>query len=111
MRGEVGYTPLDDLLRQPAVRLLRLLRRFDWIETRDIWLGLDFADRAHAEHEAYTQALCRLHKDHCVERIGRLNGYSYRITELGHERLAKYLRRADLRPMTQREMSLDDGVW
>lgn len=97
----IAYTPLEDVLAQPAVRILRTLRWFDWIEVSDLLLAAgaseehDASDRA-ALLTALSRATAAGHVERFVpprasggDRAGRTSWY--RITAAGRGELARRL--------------------
>ena len=103
LRG-VDYTPLDELIAKPVVRLLRGLRFHDWITGPSLLDLCDvppFDERDHLVRDAFTQALSRIVKRGLVERRDQLaprreftamRQYEYRITEAGRAKLAALLK-------------------
>lgn len=79
-----GYVQLDVILEQPATRVLRALRWFDWAESFDIYTACNVGDH---ERSAFSAALARLAKDKLIERGGKL----FRITAAGRVELARRL--------------------
>lgn len=90
------YVPLDVILEQPATRLLRALRWFDWVNSSDVINAAGFpeqiAGQPNRERDTASQALYRLSVAGLVERSGvRGDGFLYRITAHGRARLATLL--------------------
>lgn len=95
----IAYTPLDEIIQQPLVRILRALRWFGCVEIGDLYLALNAEEYDHgAERLALAQALSRAVRAGFIEHrkarafwSGRdrhsLN--SYRITPAGRAELAR----------------------
>ncbi len=95
---ESRYTPLDELLDQPATRVLRGLRYFDWVSSFDLFHALGAPDyqpdqrHTNTERNALSAALTRLVKMGFVERGNRqVDGYVHRITPAGRAELKRRL--------------------
>lgn len=101
------YIPLDELLKMPRVRILRVLLHFDWTSCEDINLALDNLE----EREANTYSAClgRMVREGFVEkkvvwrrrlsRATRRNDWNwsrYRITAAGRKHLDDLLGRAQV---------------
>lgn len=91
------YVPLDQILEQPSTRLLRALRRFDWVQPADLYDAAGFPDyideTVNPERNAAAAALSRLVKQGHVERGRRqVGGYPHRITASGVALLEQLLR-------------------
>lgn len=90
------YIPLDEILEQPATRILRALRHFDWVRGPDLFAALEVPDfsvgKKNPERDRYSAALSRLVKDGLVERSTRaVDGFLNRITKAGRVSLANRL--------------------
>lgn len=89
-RSETGprieYTPIDELLELPKVRLLRGLRRHDWVDFGDLLVALEVT-----YSDTYAKAVSRLVDDGHVARAARCWGTSYRITPEGRAHLEQLL--------------------
>jgi hypothetical protein len=70
------YLPLDELLEQPRVRILRVLRHFDAVTLLELLETLN-----EPEYHPYWHAMERLLRDGHVIRVGRLHA----ITASGRE--------------------------
>jgi DNA-binding MarR family transcriptional regulator len=86
------YLPLDELLEMPRVRVLRALRRFDWMSVREMLDALN-------EHEprvniALWRALAVLVDAGHAEKAPNGRGHIYRITAGGRRELERLLDRA-----------------
>ena len=74
------YRSIDDLLAAPRLRLLRALRWFDWVESRDLLAVLEVdADSESRERNSMQVTLGRLVRLGLVERRANL----YRVTVAG----------------------------
>lgn len=108
-RGQ-KYVPLDELLAMPRVRVLRFMRRADWVASTDIYVALNVAD-----HEVgnYNQIVCRLVKERLLDRFGHgINHYTYRLSDKGRGYLSLLLSRAELLPpISERELFAEDAPW
>ncbi len=88
------YTPIDELLETLRVRVLRALRRFDWVSSEDIALAIDIRDD---QVENYNAQLYRLSRDRFVDRRGAIvRHFTYRINDRGRAELARLLQRGAL---------------
>lgn len=100
----IDYTPLDEVLASPLVRLLRGLRRFGWIEVGELFDVLGAPEDHHEpERAALSKALSRAVAVGLIERMacrafiatpGRPNGRDhnwYRITAAGLAELERRL--------------------
>jgi DNA-binding MarR family transcriptional regulator len=93
-----NYVPLDEVLESHPVRVLRALRHFDWIDTRDVFdLALnaelnEITGRQSVERSALSQAIVRLVRRGLAERqqLGA-NVWVLRITAAGRRALARCL--------------------
>ena len=89
------------------MRVLRYLRRCDWVTAPDIHLAIG----VHSDDvAAYNQAVCRLAKSGAIERRGASQrDFIYRITDAGRREYEQLMARAQrLPPMSDREVSLDE---
>lgn len=81
------YTPLDELMARPHVRILRALRWFDWATTEQIAIALDLPD--HHENpqlrNAYTLAMRHMVQSGRVEANRTAWPHEYRLTPAGRE--------------------------
>jgi DNA-binding transcriptional ArsR family regulator len=70
----IDYTPADEWLERPRVRVLRALRRFDWITCEELADALDVpagnhkSDNKGRERNAFNQLVLRLFKSGLIER-------------------------------------------
>lgn len=102
-----SYVQLDELLSQPATRLLRALRFFDWVSSSDLYVALDVGDH---EQSAFSAALARSARDGFVDR-NRSGGVTYRLTAAGRRELERRLRgESRMQPARLRKCSLCRGV-
>jgi hypothetical protein len=88
------YIPFDELIAMPRIRVLRLMRRFDWFSSIDLFDVLRVA-----EHEIanYNKVLSRLVANGHVDRAGDGIGcYRYRINDRGVDSLRHWMARAQL---------------
>lgn len=83
-----AYTPLENVLATPSVRLARALLCFDQAEPADLFDALDVEMD---DRDRFYAALRRLRQERKIERVG----LAVRITELGRRWLAGQLRRGD----------------
>lgn len=89
------YLPLDELLEMPRVRILRALRRFDWVSVEDINLALDnLDDRAANAHTKCVERLVR--EGHLEKRGTNWSNNRYRITDRGKQHLKDLLARGEV---------------
>lgn len=88
------YLPLDELLDLPRVRVLRVLRRFDWATQADICGALD--EYTNAAWQALNSAIRRHVASGSVERLSGVVPYQYRITSAGRAELARMLARSEI---------------
>lgn len=87
-----NYAPLDELLENKRVLLLRRLRRFDWVIADDLSIAMDIE-----KSEAVNKALSRLVQDGLVDRRGPCtNLFEYRINKRGLAELDRVLAKATL---------------
>lgn len=93
------YVPLDELLARPPIRILRALRRFDWLYVSDLRSVLDIDSAPYLERNAFSVVLGRLIRGGLVERresprtwpgAGR-NCYDVRLTARGRAELERRL--------------------
>jgi len=92
------YTPLDEILELPAVRILRALRWFGWVEADELLLVAG-APEHWEDRQAFHQALSRItragHADRwtlaLVEGKRIVRTQRYQITESGRRELARRL--------------------
>lgn len=110
-----GYVPIDVLLKKPPIRLLRAIRRFDWIDTKDVFdlLGVPCDGADTPQRNIYLKALSRLFLDGLV--VGRpiggrtqnggpyVNCREYRISKDGMEWLARQIELSNVPPTTDEE--------
>lgn len=68
-----GYRPVDELLNEMSFRVLRAVRRFDWVEPSQLAIALDMP-------ASDINPKLRNHMDVMVSRLTRL-GYLERIGE------------------------------
>jgi len=97
------YVPLDELLQVPAVRVLRALSRYDWIERQDLYDALDLPPNRAAPQllNTYHMAVSRsVRLGHIEARDCRFFRQfmtrDFRITPAGRAWLAKRLRPAQI---------------
>lgn len=83
------YVPIDELLERPRVRILRALRRFDWITAIDLADVLDLPTEKGAR-DSFASMLGRLVRIGQVERRG-VRPFDYRITKEGRADLEAVL--------------------
>jgi hypothetical protein len=88
------YLPLDEMLDLPRVRVLRVLKHFDWATMRQIcdWLN----EGTLAAWQSLNAALLRHNNEGHVERAGVPGAFTYRITEAGRAHLAQLLARGEV---------------
>lgn len=95
------YLPIDELLEQPRVRVLRVLRHFDWLSLTDILGVLNEPD-----YGPFWHAIDRLVKDGHVDRRADRVPHLFSITSSGRELYDALLRRTLVdeqeRPRAQR---------
>lgn len=120
-----GYMPIDELLEQPLVKMLRALRHFGWIDILDLLDVLNVApnDRVGVqsiERNNLSQAMVRAARTGLIERrptrrhtqvrtsSGR-NVYDVRITPRGRDWLARRLT-PDTRIAGPREVAARPGT-
>lgn len=117
-RGSVSYTPIEDVLKDSYVRVLRAMRWFDWVEVSDLMEALEAPDHVCKERATLTQAVSRLTRNGDLDRrkvsLGRERRfwrghvYEVRITAKGRMRLASaiasYNERLDSIPLTDDEI-------
>lgn len=101
------YVPIDELLEQPLIRLLRALRHFGWVDIADLLDAMDVAPNertgvAGRERNGVSVALRRCVRDGLIERrrsrrhtqtrttSGR-NVYDVRLTSAGRTFLSQRL--------------------
>lgn len=98
-----AYEPLDELLREPVIQILRALARLEWCTARDLFLAIDVPLDADSENR-YQQQLRRLCLRGDLDRrpslgIDRYRGasrhFDYCINAAGRARLARELERAN----------------
>lgn len=95
-----AYTPLDELLEQPGIRILRALRFHDWVTTSTL-LDAGLMERTAADD----RALYRLVEAGHVERKRTVGHHAeYRITAAGKAHLVQRLQ-SPLLVATEREMT------
>ena len=88
--AERVYTPLDETLAMPVTRLLRALRRFDWVRACDLYIALDVTED---EKSSYSAALSRMTKAGYVNRGDYCSdGWLYQLTSAGRVELERRLR-------------------
>jgi hypothetical protein len=103
-----GYIPLDELLAMPFNRVLRGLRRFDWVETHELLSAIEAPEVDCTERNTLTCAISRMVSRGEIERrdsprtfVGAR--YEVRITAMGLARLertfADYHRRLESEPI------------
>jgi hypothetical protein len=107
------YVPLDELLEAPRVRILRALRRLQWVESVDIFEALGDVLHSPRVINNYTTVLLRLVRDGWIKRreirFGRAGGrYEYAITLRGRVELQGMLDRAS--PEVELGVLPDDWV-
>lgn len=93
------YLPVDELLELPRVRVLRVLRHFDWLGSSDMLLALN-----EPNYDAVWRALVAHIKDGNIERRGS-GPHEYRITQRGRAELAKLMARGDVNEVRVRTVS------
>ncbi len=102
LRGD-AYTPLDELLEQPRVKILRTLVRRGWIAQSVLFELMSVPpaddDGSSKARDRYTQRLSVLRRAGYVDRregesVGFIRDNEYRITEAGRTWLDGYLRKA-----------------
>ena len=84
-RGSIPYCPIDVVLEQPRVQILRVLRRFDWVDVADLFEVIDIPT---SDRNRWSQVLSTLVDKRSVERRSDRH---YRITETGRCELADLL--------------------
>lgn len=97
------YRPIDEILNQPIVRVLRRLRWFDWISLAELFDALDVEvlgtrnGRARSrERDRYSAALEYAVRSGLVERGGKRPRCVYRITGAGRTELRRRVNGYDL---------------
>jgi len=101
LRG-LTYQPLDALLQQPRVMILRGLLAYEWVEQPDLFEAIGapaYSDDRNARDAFITRLsrLVRVAKHVDRREIGRTRGfihYEYRINEAGRAELARIFRKA-----------------
>jgi DNA-binding transcriptional ArsR family regulator len=95
--GAPRYLPLDELLEEPRVRVLRLLRHFDSASLPEL---LDAAREPATwnspPYQAFSRALLRHVEAGHVERFGQQQRYRYRVTASGRRELARLLAKGEV---------------
>lgn len=79
------YLPIDEVLANPRIRILRALRRFDEVAANELMHALDVADfdeGNNRDRDRHAQALARLVKQGLVEKETG-SPCLYRITDAG----------------------------
>lgn len=88
------YLPVDELLELPRVRVLRVLKHFDWADMRQICDSLNESSKA--AWMALNSALIRHVRSGSVERCADRVPHQYRITAAGRDELASILARGEV---------------
>ena len=95
------YLPVDELLDLPRVRVLRVLRHFDWATSTDLCVALgelNVAGKALIHNALSTHV-----EEGNVERLSHCVPYSYRITAAGRAELAQILSKGDVNEVRERQ--------
>jgi hypothetical protein len=86
------YRPIDELLAMPKVRVLRILRRFEWASSTEITDALELDA---AEVGLYSATISRLFKDGAIDRSGdRIYSYRYKVNAKGRTQLDRIIGRS-----------------
>ncbi|MGN6107260.1 MAG: hypothetical protein ACTHU0_19285 [Kofleriaceae bacterium] len=112
MSANPKYTPIDELLRIPSVRILRALKHQDWITSGDLFelLSVPHASEDRHVYGTHSKALSRHVQHGYVEsRLGHqsstgvahLTPSEYRITTRGRSWLAQRME-YDLTPASDK---------
>jgi hypothetical protein len=100
-----AYEPLDELLEEPTIRILRAIARLEWCTARELFTAIDIPTDDEGRYQQQIRRLCvrgeletRASRSILGDRLrmrgpGRL--YDYRITNAGRVRLARELERAN----------------
>lgn len=94
----IFYTPLDELLDHPVVRILRAIRHLGWIGPRELFeVVLELGHESKAATNNYTAHVLRLLRAGHLQRrlVPELSyssaPYEYSITDAGRDRLVELL--------------------
>lgn len=98
------YRPLDQLLDNPRILVLRGLNRFDWVEPADLFDAIGVAEHVGPERNTFTKALSRAVQLGHVQRmtVPSMTGWNdthltlVRITSSGRRQLRLELATAEL---------------
>lgn len=90
------YRPLDTILSDWCVLVLRAASRFDWAEPADLSLALDVPSKTvdPQRRNCFDVTMSKLTRRGHLERRGRPMAYQYRITEAGRLELERQLKRS-----------------
>ncbi len=102
-----AYTPIEDILDRPRVRLLRAMRWLDWIEPRDLFDQIELVESSvdcNRDRDRHWRGISALHAEGAIEQrsvrqMSKGNGAQrkwiekneYRITKAGKDLLRRML--------------------
>jgi hypothetical protein len=105
----IRYNPLDEILADPRVQILRALRRFDWVECVDLFEAMGVSLEP-IERNRYSAVLSRLTRGAFAARREPTTSWKpgrqfnlYRITQSGIDELARLMRTDTASAWTDRD--------
>lgn len=90
------YWPIDDMVEDNLMRILRAARHFDWISSFDLSAVLEIPSQLvdRRAQNAYSVAIGRLYRGGFLRRRRGAEWYEYQVTDLGLARIENARRAA-----------------